>query len=92
LEEKVNTEAGEKGGSISCATSCEPCGNAEMLFPTEDEREIDRLRGQVAERQRRIERALVEARWLRARLESHSRDYATTRCAETLVEILEGRP
>lgn len=43
----MNTETREKGGSISCATSCEPCGNAETLFPTDDERRIDALRAEI---------------------------------------------
>lgn len=39
----------EKGGTTSCATSCAPCGEAETLFPTDDERTIDRLRARIAE-------------------------------------------
>lgn len=43
----MGTETSEKGGTTSCATSCAPCGEAETLFPTEDERRIDRLRAEL---------------------------------------------
>lgn len=79
-------------GTTSCATSCNVCGEAEMLAPTSDEREIDRLRGERDRLRERVATLEEMNNELQRRIAAASRELFSFD-PERIVNLLRsGRP